>query len=126
MTQLGPPIKPRLANPYWLATAAPMRARTSTADDDRPIMRASFVDDEPKSFANSELMNFMMTPPSLETPPAESEPLRSLRPAPSPSPRTAEHHPTQPGRFRARAFRNTKTLSKPQLAAATGTPPVRR
>ena len=58
-------------------------------------MRASFVDDEPRSFASSELMNFMMTSPSFRTPPAESEPLRSLRPAPSPSP-AAEHHPTGP------------------------------
>jgi hypothetical protein len=32
---------------YWLAKATPTRTRIRTADDDRPIMSASFVEEEP-------------------------------------------------------------------------------
>jgi hypothetical protein len=44
---------------YWLAKATPTRTRISTADDDRPIMNASFVEEEPAVSFRSATTVFM-------------------------------------------------------------------
>ena len=44
---------------YWPAAATPMRTRTSTAEDDRPIMSASFVEEEPALSFTSATTVFM-------------------------------------------------------------------
>ena len=44
---------------YWPAAATPMRTRTSTAEDDRPIMSASFVEEAPALSFRSAIMVFM-------------------------------------------------------------------
>jgi hypothetical protein len=44
---------------YWPAAATPMRTRISTAEDDKPIISASFVEEAPALSLKSATTVFM-------------------------------------------------------------------
>ena len=98
--------------PYWPAAATPMRTRTSTADDDRPIISAILVDERPALSLSSETMVCHVNSPTSRTLPAGRTPPPVLASTLAPGPDWTGAISTQ---------RDLLPNS-----ATPGTPPVRR